>query len=339
MIAAMALIMPLAALAQTQSKTFIVNLAGGESIECVSYAESEDGRFFFMPVNGEPLALSAADVVAIAEKDGPVVYPKGNDAGSSEQEVLALIEAPAQTEPEVQSGSVPEQLVLEEFSDRTTAESLPIATDGTPKYIVRLESGVLVECTEFSKDKDYLRVLTCDGNRYTYILGDVKTITSVKTSATISDPKLFDMRYVDSIAGSTSSSSVYNLNANAPLYRKPYKDPFLAGLLSFFIPGLGQFYVGATGPGVGFMVGNVILNSLWLNTDREDVFVLALAGALALNIWSICHAASYARNSNRVNGYYLGDGMYLNIQPAVTYVNTMTNSSKYNYGMSLTLSF
>ena len=64
------------------------------------------------------------------------------------------------------------------------------------------------------------------------------------------------------------------------------KDPTLAGILSFFIPGLGQIYCGKQGIGILFMIGYVI-----------GLFCMVIPGII-LWIASIYHAINLAKRIN-----------------------------------------
>ena len=59
-------------------------------------------------------------------------------------------------------------------------------------------------------------------------------------------------------------------NQEQNIYKGPYKkDPILAGSLSLYIPGLGQFYAGKPGKGLAFFVteASITLTGLRLVTD------------------------------------------------------------------------
>ncbi|GMT49067.1 MAG: hypothetical protein IEMM0008_0606 [bacterium] len=103
------------------------------------------------------------------------------------------------------------------------------------------------------------------------------------------------------------------------------KDPFLAGALSFYNPGLGQFYVGDTESGMLFWVGENILffSALLMVTDisfklKKDfgfefkikqksnlsdgkvATAIGLGiGFLFLHIYNIIHAVDAAKDYNR----------------------------------------
>ena len=127
------------------------------------------------------------------------------------------------------------------------------------------------------------------------------------------------------------------------------KSPFLAGFLSFLIPGVGQFYNGDVGGGLVFMGCNIICNSVWMNAIEtnyygdvyvnEMSFTVGLMGALIVNISSIVNAAQGAKKVNIARGYRLGDNTYLKVQPTMIQHNSLLNNKEYAYGMNFCLTF
>jgi len=71
------------------------------------------------------------------------------------------------------------------------------------------------------------------------------------------------------------------------------KDKTLAGILSFFIPGVGQIYCGETGRGIWFIVGTIFS---WLSMFILIGFVLYPA----MIIWAIVDAVKCAERYNNV---------------------------------------
>ena len=131
----------------------------------------------------------------------------------------------------------------------------------------------------------------------------------------------------------------------------PKKSPFLAGFLSFLVPGVGQFYNGDVGGGFIWMGLNIVCNSVWMSSFKMDsygnvstvdntAFSIGLISALVVNIASIIDAAHGAKKVNIARGYRLGD-TYLKIQPTIIKPNnslTPTNKN-YAYGMNISLDF
>ena len=91
------------------------------------------------------------------------------------------------------------------------------------------------------------------------------------------------------------------------------KSPWVAGILSGVMPGLGQFYNRQWGKGAGFLAGMIAL-SVWLSSAIDPqaleraaqagttpdnlglIFLLLLAG-LAVALWSVVDAARVAKKS------------------------------------------
>ena len=86
-------------------------------------------------------------------------------------------------------------------------------------------------------------------------------------------------------------------------------SPFWSGLASFFIPGLGQGVCGEWGRGLCFLAGDIGLLTLMetgviVGAQVDDpsvpygITLGAMAGILALDIWSICDATKVAKIKN-----------------------------------------
>lgn len=98
------------------------------------------------------------------------------------------------------------------------------------------------------------------------------------------------------------------------------KSPGLAFLLSFLVPGLGQFYNGQYGKGAGMLagsvVGGVLVSQTWVDCWEDDVDCGEwTAGAVLLVgswVWSMIDAPVSARAINRRAG---AGGMALDIGP------------------------
>jgi hypothetical protein len=121
------------------------------------------------------------------------------------------------------------------------------------------------------------------------------------------------------------------------------KEPFLAGILSFLIPGAGQFYNGDVLGGIIQMGTNVTLNTWRLSSNNKHVKngPLLFAG-LALNLWSCVEAARTAKNVNKFRYSPYGQFAYggtrprLQISPALLSadVHRPNNTLNVYYGLS-----
>jgi len=66
------------------------------------------------------------------------------------------------------------------------------------------------------------------------------------------------------------------------------KNPWVAGILSGVLPGLGQFYNRQLGKGVGFLIGFLVLAGiLVLGVDLQAVDKAIASGARPENLWLI----------------------------------------------------
>lgn len=133
------------------------------------------------------------------------------------------------------------------------------------------------------------------------------------------------------------------------------RNPFLAGFLSFMIPGLGQFYNGDIGAGWLFLGSHILCSAIWLNSIDwiglieisygEDVpinqtqFFIGFLGTMTVYIWSIVHAAQGAQRVNAVRGFRVAGNTYFNIQPTLIRSNYSTNNQRHTHGLSFSLNF
>ncbi len=65
------------------------------------------------------------------------------------------------------------------------------------------------------------------------------------------------------------------------------KNPKIAVVASFFIPGLGQIYSGEVRKGIGFIIMGVIFVSIWifLIRDRHIIGPILVSGASIILLW------------------------------------------------------
>jgi len=121
------------------------------------------------------------------------------------------------------------------------------------------------------------------------------------------------------------------------------KSPFLAGLLSFIIPGVGQFYDEDIASGFTWMGLNIISNTLWMSAKSTNSlsYVLGMGMATFTMVYSTLDAYSMAKTVNLARGYNLGKNVYLKAEPALLKTNYLSQKSLSNntLGISLKLSF
>lgn len=134
---------------------------------------------------------------------------------------------------------------------------------------------------------------------------------------------------------------LYDARNYYPRYDDPY-EPFLAGLASYFIPGLGQCVCGEAGRGIGFFLGTETLAALSVISFMDAVpncdyyydgqsiareadsgglarsFTL-LAGACALYVWNVIDAGKVAKIKNMYyHDVYDGPAAYEPAAPVFT---------------------
>ena len=127
------------------------------------------------------------------------------------------------------------------------------------------------------------------------------------------------------------------------------RSPFLAGFLSFLVPGAGQFYNGDVAGGFLFLGSNIVFNSIWMNSIKTDYygnseingsqFAVGFIGALTINVWSIVDGVQGAKKVNIARGYRLGNNTYVKIQPTIIPQDNLLTNKEYAYGMNFRLNF
>ena len=134
-------------------------------------------------------------------------------------------------------------------------------------------------------------------------------------------------------------------------------NPAVAGLVSFFIPGLGQMISGETGRGLGFLGGSVgcailtgvgygtfvsnnLNNSGTVSTAGLPLMMVGALGGAAVGIWSIVDAVKVAKVNNMYFQDKHGSAIKLELSPYVDYANYgVAGQSRPVGGLSLSVKF
>jgi TM2 domain-containing membrane protein YozV len=97
----------------------------------------------------------------------------------------------------------------------------------------------------------------------------------------------------------TYQQSPYQQSPYPPGYQGPPvvvpKNPGIALLISFFVPGVGSIYAGKTNTGVVILVGYIVS---WLLV----FVVIGIAGLIGFWVWGLVDAYHAARDWNRARG-------------------------------------
>lgn len=127
------------------------------------------------------------------------------------------------------------------------------------------------------------------------------------------------------------------------------RSPFVAGLLSAVLPGIGQFYNGDNLGGAVFLGAHIVCYALMIGSIgvdswgeiyfNETMFLIGGIGFITNTVWSVVHASRGARNVNIVRGFQLADNTHLQIQPTVIQTNYLAINQRQAHGVSLSLRF
>jgi len=114
------------------------------------------------------------------------------------------------------------------------------------------------------------------------------------------------------------------------------KNPFLAGMFSLIIPGIGQWYAGDFTKGLSIFAATGVLGVLSYLTllGSPEVAIILFTAGCSLWIWSVVDAIKIA-NRTKIN---IADGIYLDFKPSIQPVYTFNNYNNL-YGMKLSLNF
>lgn len=83
----------------------------------------------------------------------------------------------------------------------------------------------------------------------------------------------------------------------------PRKEPAIAVLISFFVPGVGSMVNGDVGEGIGFLAAYIFGLVLVICLGWAVVGLIGLPISLGIWAWSMFHAYQGAVNHNRAVGY------------------------------------
>lgn len=138
--------------------------------------------------------------------------------------------------------------------------------------------------------------------------------------------------------------------APAPIQSQPQnsivgrKNPWISGIGSFLIPGLGQVYNGEYLKGALFF-GGFIASYALVMAGASGEPELATIGGLVLSgvwLWNVIDAPLSSKRINAQNGFTfnINERTNLNIMPTVEYVNLpLANNGTFTSGVKVNLSF
>jgi hypothetical protein len=192
-----------------------------------------------------------------------------------------------------------------------------------------------------------IKIETSDGSVFVFVMEDVEKITKEK----IQTQEQVQTNVVNNAQNQSVVVSQQPIKPNLPVLKYSLggtinpvggsKSPFLAGFLSFLIPGVGNFYDGDVGAGFFYLGTDILFSSIWMNTDDASLQTVGVICTLVIEICSIVDAASTAKRVNRARGYYLGNNTYLKVSPTIIQNRdvSLLPTKGYSYGMVFNLNF
>lgn len=185
--------------------------------------------------------------------------------------------------------------------------------------VVYLKNGSVVRGTIIEQVPGVsLKLQTNDGNIFVYKIEDVEKMTKEQSRAAARQQ----------VSTYAYSNGVGSINSTAMSER----SPFVAGLLSWILPGAGQFYNGQSSKGwgdLGLHIGSYAImgigSTLLVEGEEEAGSIFLVAGSVTLFVNGICSIVDAAKSAKRINVekgfvmYSLSDNCAFGIQPAVTY--------------------
>ncbi len=126
---------------------------------------------------------------------------------------------------------------------------------------------------------------------------------------------------------------------------KPYRSPAAAWALSSLLPGLGQFYNGDIGPGIGMLVcfgGGITMMTIGIS-GTGSIGLMAIGGLLATCTYlaSMIHAPIRANRLNLMNGWLsfeVGRRGSFGMSPALVLAGHGTGGGRLHPGPGVNLS-
>jgi hypothetical protein len=217
--------------------------------------------------------------------------------------------------------------------------------------VVYLKNGSVVKGIIIEQTLNVnLKLKTSDGSLFVFEMKDIEKITKEAVGVNRND---------------TTQSNIddsYSIKTTA----KNFRDPTVSTVLSFLIPGVGQFYNGQTGKGVGFLLWNIgsyclmyasILSMYKIDdygnytikeNNRDWAMIGLISGFSGIACWiaSMIDANKSAKAINRQLGFasiQLGERTNLSFNPDFKLVNNYSsinsNSISPTYGLNIRLSF
>jgi len=226
--------------------------------------------------------------------------------------------------------------------------------------VVYLKNGIIVRGVIVEQYPGIsLKIEANDGSVYVFNMDDVEKLAKEKlaenvspsiTSQPVSQPKITYIEPQDDINYGRPLPEYKYMFGNPISHYGGRKSPALAGWMSFFVPGVGQWINGDVGGGWFFFgahiacsVWSIATTNVYYNYNGYDIYFklnpLPLLFDAAVTISAICDGVSRAKKVNLARGF----ASNINISPTIMR-NDLTNfgsvnSGNYSYGLKVNVSF
>jgi TM2 domain-containing membrane protein YozV len=233
---------------------------------------------------------------------------------------------------------------------------------------------IILGLSAFAQNKEYRdAVYLKNGSVIKGIIIEQIPNQSLKISTADGSTFVFQMTEVEKIAKeevtTTNNNNYNNKDKETQTSATSYRNPSIAWLCSFLLPGVGQFYNGQTGKGVGHLLWYLGSTTLWIvgienmtttsynydyysdyYDDTEEIndgwMTIAIAGGISSLVCWIISQTDAPRNARHINeennfmSFNLSKKVNLSFVPEVKPVfMPATNNVAASYGAGIKLSF
>ncbi|MDR3235131.1 MAG: hypothetical protein LBT48_00180 [Prevotellaceae bacterium] len=210
--------------------------------------------------------------------------------------------------------------------------------------VVYLKNGSVIRGVIIEQAPDtLLKIQTADSSVFVFKMEEVEKITQ--------EPVITPHQPVTRIITLESAETAASATMPPPMKYSflggsidPYggkKYAILAGVLSYLLPGLGQFYNGDIYNGMFYLSSIMLIPStmiIALVNNSPEIFVAGFMGWIVIYISGIVNAANNATRVNIARGYRVARNTHIDLTPSMMH-HDFASSNFNTYGLSLQITF